>query len=414
MPIRLSCPECDQTVRLDDRFAGRRVKCPKCQATISVPDEEDERPAPRKRSRPERDEEEKPRGRSAPRGRDEEDDRPRKRASKSDPDDDRDRDEPGSKKSKKKQKKGGGLLLWLGLGGGAVLLLGGCVCGGVLLFVFGGFGGGSISAESKYFPDDCESLTSERTDQIRKTKFHEATVAQLGDLASKVTMHGVKVEDVERHTNAHGGGNNYVHIVTTKRAMTPAEIKEGLQNGLFKQVMEFTEEKVGPYVLYVQKGPGANSFCLPESRIVVVGPADSLRKILQRDKRPQLSASFEKAFAGADFSSSKVSIGAGKRAGAGGVAGLQQGRAFPDASCTETNYGSDHTSKVTFYFKDSAAAEDARKEAEESLKKEVPSGREAVKEARKNARVRTSGSTLIISTSVREETVIKDMKQLIK
>ena len=41
--------------------------------------------------------------------------------------------------------------------------------------------------------------------------------------------------------------------------------------------LEFTEEKVGAYVLYAQKG-GNQSFCIPESRIVVVGrPTPSAR-----------------------------------------------------------------------------------------------------------------------------------------
>jgi hypothetical protein len=195
--------------------------------------------------------------------------------------------------------------------------------------------------------------------------------------------------------------------------MTPDDVKDGLKNGLFKRPdMEFTEEKVGGYVLHVLKGPGDQSFCIPQSKIVLVGRADVLRKILERDKRPRLSPSFERAFSSADFGCSRVRIGAGKRAGAEGLAGLQQGRVFPEASCSEVDFGSDHATKLTLYFKTPAEAEAAGKEAEESLKKEIPSGSESMKEARQNARVRSSGSTLTISTRVREQTVIDEMKGL--
>lgn len=34
---RVNCPNCDSSVRFDDRHVGKRVKCPKCQQTLRLP-----------------------------------------------------------------------------------------------------------------------------------------------------------------------------------------------------------------------------------------------------------------------------------------------------------------------------------------------------------------------------------------
>src|SRR5262245_15397815 len=70
MPISIRCGACDKQLNIDDRFAGKKIKCPQCQAVLSVPgEEEEERPAPRRRDDVDR---------PSPRRRDD-DDRPRKR-----------------------------------------------------------------------------------------------------------------------------------------------------------------------------------------------------------------------------------------------------------------------------------------------------------------------------------------------
>lgn len=37
MPIRFACPRCEKTLKVDDRFAGRRAKCPNCRVPIEIP-----------------------------------------------------------------------------------------------------------------------------------------------------------------------------------------------------------------------------------------------------------------------------------------------------------------------------------------------------------------------------------------
>lgn len=37
MPIRFACPHCEKTLKVDDRFAGRRAKCPNCRVAIEIP-----------------------------------------------------------------------------------------------------------------------------------------------------------------------------------------------------------------------------------------------------------------------------------------------------------------------------------------------------------------------------------------
>lgn len=39
MPIRFACPRCEKTLKVDDRFAGRRAKCPNCRVPIEIPEQ---------------------------------------------------------------------------------------------------------------------------------------------------------------------------------------------------------------------------------------------------------------------------------------------------------------------------------------------------------------------------------------
>lgn len=38
MPIRFACPHCEKTLKVDDRFAGRRAKCPNCRESVEIPE----------------------------------------------------------------------------------------------------------------------------------------------------------------------------------------------------------------------------------------------------------------------------------------------------------------------------------------------------------------------------------------
>jgi predicted Zn finger-like uncharacterized protein len=42
MPISLTCPECESTLRVRDELAGKKVKCPRCAEVVRVPDGEEE------------------------------------------------------------------------------------------------------------------------------------------------------------------------------------------------------------------------------------------------------------------------------------------------------------------------------------------------------------------------------------
>lgn len=406
MPISIGCDDCGKQLTIHDRYAGKRIKCPKCETVIAVPaDDEDDRPAPRKRDGEREAIAEKPRGKTSPDRHEEVADRPaRKGASKGDRDD---FDDEPIVKSKKKPKKGGGLWLWLGLGGGgAVLLLGTCLCGGVLyslgLLPFGG----GVSAESKYFPSDVEFVSSDRVDQLRKTRLHEAQKAKIGKLIEGGRF-GLKEEEIDRSTTANAGTDS-VTIITANKSLKPEEIKEGMGKSPLGNVkVEFSEEKVGSHVLYVAKGLGPTSFCIPESKILLVGSAATLRKILERGKTPEMSENFKKAYSAADFSNARVSVSGSKKAG-GGLIGIGS-KVKPEASLLQVSYGSNITTKQVYYFKDSADAEEARKEAEESLQKEPIINSEMIKEMRKNASISKFGSTLTLSTYVREQTMIDEM-----
>jgi hypothetical protein len=464
MPISIGCSKCDKQLTIDDKFAGKRIKCPKCEGVISVPAaDEDDRPSRRGGG----DEiAEKPRGRSSPDRREEEDDRPSRRVSRDDRDDrdddrgrgrsaprDRDRDDYDddrrSRKDKeekggrdafafdddkgvvstksKKKKKGGKLWLWLGLGGGGVvLLLSTCVCGGVLWYfdLIPGLGG-SISAESKYFPDDVNSVSSTRVSQIRSTRLHKEGKGKGGMglvglfMMGGGELHGLREEEVDRITNATSSKGEQVTIITTTKSLKPDELKNALKPGGFgfggggmeQGGGEYIEEKAGGYSLFVRKNKGGGgiefSFCVPESRIIICGQADHLRKILRRDKKPELPETFRKAYNGADFSNSAVTVVGGQKGFGGGIGG-GKAKAEAEATCMQINYGSSMSIKVTAYFKDSETAERARREAEDEMKNEKVGNSDVLKELRRNARVSKSGSSVTVSTSVREETILNE------
>ena len=47
MPIRFPCDECDKPLKVNDKYAGKRVVCPACQAVVRVPEaEQEEKEAP--------------------------------------------------------------------------------------------------------------------------------------------------------------------------------------------------------------------------------------------------------------------------------------------------------------------------------------------------------------------------------
>lgn len=58
MPIRFACPECQKSLKVEERYVGKRLPCPGCSATITIPSPDSvatKEPAPRKQitSKPE-------------------------------------------------------------------------------------------------------------------------------------------------------------------------------------------------------------------------------------------------------------------------------------------------------------------------------------------------------------------------
>jgi hypothetical protein len=355
---------------------------------------------------------------------DEEDERPRKRQSRSaDADEDFDRDDPGPRRSKKEQKKGSGMLLWLGLGGGAVLLLGMGICAGVLYFVWGrGLFGPRLTTEMKYLPDNCVMVSTVRIDQMRKTRLYEAQKAKFKGLSGAGNLHGLKEEDVERVTTSNQTiGQGGVSIITTIKAVKAEEVKAGMEAPL-KNLggvglkRGFAEEKVGSYVLYkLDAGLMARAFCVPESKIVLVGAADELRKILQRDKKPEFSEGFQRAWSDADFSATWVVIIATITGGKPGGDKMAGGAQLPAATLTQLDYGTTVKVIIVSYYKDADDAEEGRKQVVEKLEKRgvttLGLGTESNKELKQNASVSRSGSKVTLTSSVKDQTMIDDFNR---
>jgi len=451
MPISLVCDDCEKQMKIADTFAGKKIKCPQCKSIISVPaaeaDEEEEettkpskaasktalttKPAVKK-GKPavaddDEDEDEKPAKKSSGKGSKKED-----FTFEDDDEEDKDDDEEDTKSKKKKKDKkkkkfagaGGGskkgLFIGLGVGGGVLGLVGVFL----LLAYFIGFwpfgaGGATINAEAKYFPDDVTSIDSTRTGEFRKTKYYQELKSALSGAEDKGELSGIKVEDIERTTHASGNDfKDHVTIISTKKAIKAEDIKAAFKSGQFTKDFDYTEETVGSYKLYVHKIKGFGgkeieggmAFCVPESHILLTGNPETLRKVLKRDKKPEMSAGMKKAFADASFSNTTVHVSSTKSLGILSASGKD--RTSQEGSCMMTDYGSSIKHKIIIYYKDTESAEKAKKDWEEDLKKEPLEQSESSREARKSASISRSGSTVTVTYSVKEQTAINDIKKI--
>ena len=77
----------------------------------------------------------------------------------------------------------------------------------------------------------------------------------------------------------------------------------------------------------------------------------------------------------------------------------------------QVDYGTTVDYKMVAFCRDSAAADEVLKDAEEDMKRESPSSSEADKERRRNAKLSKSGSTVKGTTSIKEQTLIDELNK---
>jgi hypothetical protein len=230
-------------------------------------------------------------------------------------------DQPAARPRKGKKKRRSRTMLFVGLG-----------CGGALLLLCMGVGAGvgvwwymssPISEELTYMPSNCEVLASIRLDQLLDSKAYKQVEQEVPMLKQAVAAGeaekeiGLKLSNVERIVvGGHlGGGDQPVVAVRTKQPVKAEDLVGKIKG------KSFTGSKVGSYTLYETPGGDGNAFCVAKSKLVLFGPASSLRSVLQRNKKPDLSPKLNAAVKEADFSSTIVIAAAAPKQGGGKPAG---------------------------------------------------------------------------------------------
>jgi predicted Zn finger-like uncharacterized protein len=443
MAIAFACPSCNARFEVNDTMAGKKCKCTRCGTQFLVPaatavarkpappaaangaddddrrrakrrtdDDEDDRPRAKRRSgddddddrarvksrrdddddrgRVKRrkddddDEDERPR---AKRGRhdddEDEDDRPRAKGRKYDDDDDEDDDRPRRRSRKRASKKG----LFIGIGVAAVLLIG---VGLIAYFMW--FSSSGPGAEIKYLPDNTQMVAKVQVKDLLASDAYKKLKGEFGDMMKggpanldDLEKHvGLKLNDIESvlvGADMTGGKENVSIVVKTTRSVKDSELLSNIKEG------KFTESKVGKYTMH-EKGDLA--FCVAESSVVVYAPPDVLKKVLKRDKDPDMSSTMKAAIKETDFGKTvsmamdlkavakEAGGGKGGRGGGGGFMGGLGGFGGMGGAADQLNGAeglsmtvsvkSDISAKIAVICKDSKTASDAAKQTNDGLK----------------------------------------------
>lgn len=296
MPIAFSCSGCAQVLRVADTMAGGKGKCPKCGAILRVPSASEAIPkAPPQAARP------KPRPAAADII--EEKALPRRRAETARDDDGTDAPEEATarprKASKNKKRKMAPALLYSLVGGGCFGLL--LLCSGFSALAWWYFSG-SVGDDLKYMPSNCQFIFSIRNAQLTQSEAFQELRREIpdvdrnmkGELGKEV---GFSNDDIEKMVVGVGATpKDVVILIQAKNAVEVNEIRAKIPNS------NYTEAKIGKYVVQESQTPAHPTFCVLDKKRVLFGEKDAVRAVLLRDKKPEFAANMQAALKQVDFS----------------------------------------------------------------------------------------------------------------
>jgi hypothetical protein len=210
----VTCPGCEEKVKVKDSAAGTKIRCPECGGTIKVPAAKNETSVaskPAKKPRPVDDDEESPPVKKSRKPADDEgDEKPKKKSRKADPDDEEDTEE------KPKKKSNTGMILGI-VGGGLLLVL--LLCVGVPI------GGWFLFMRSDDLPKNGIPIVKNDRPPEKKDKGGPAPVEiTFGMSGVKVERHGAQI-DVALDFNASNPRDDEVLGVYAHFPGDPAEPK---------------------------------------------------------------------------------------------------------------------------------------------------------------------------------------------
>lgn len=275
MPITFGCPGCAKQFKVPDEMAGRASRCTQCGTPLVVPGSPAAvavwQPAPQPVAPAMALAAPAPAAYEVV-----------------------DAAAPGSRRFQVSRK----MLIMGGAGVLGVVLLGAVVWGGYKLF----FGGSGLGDEVKYLPNNCQMIVAVRPEPILNSDAYKNIKKEVPTWEPEKDIEqlaGIPVSNMQQVIIgvSAGADNNQdaVFVIKTVKTVSADDIKSK-KTGITPQ-----ETKVRDITLYEVFG---QAWCLPDSKTVLIGKGDTLKKVLERDKPAELSDGLRGALKDADFSKS--------------------------------------------------------------------------------------------------------------
>jgi predicted Zn finger-like uncharacterized protein len=422
MPIAFACPHCAKPFRVADELAGKRSKCPSCGNTLMVPASaavQAPPPAPPPYVPP-------PAPVYAPPP------APVYAPPPPQPAYDVTGVPAAAPMAYQRPRAGSGKGKLVAILSLAVIGLGvvAAVGGGLVYYLVMGPTGPS-GDDLRYLPNNCQAVLSLRPEQILASKAFQDVKKEMPNGSDKDLEKSMEKEmgiPMANITSLVIGGRfdgeaDLAGIVHTNKAVTAADLLSNMKDA------KFTEEKVGNYTMHKKNVTygSKDCFCVVDSNLVVFcNNPDTLKKILERDKKAEMSEGMQAALNQIDTSKTlalavnvKDALAKRKSQGSGmGMMAMMDPTQMVDFDDVEglavnMNIGNDIQVTATAVCKDKASAEDVRKLADGLIVifKKVKAVPKDVQEMFATWDTASSGSKMTIKMTVKVEPMIKLAKE---
>ncbi|HVS39568.1 MAG TPA: hypothetical protein VMS17_28685, partial [Gemmataceae bacterium] len=261
------------------------------------------------------------------------------------------------------------------------------------------WGGGGASADLVYMPDNVQMVGQMHADQIMNSDALKQVYAAFPDLKKMVDENSSKSTGIDQNNvdrmyfgvaKVDGKSNTApaaIAVIHFKNSVKVEDIEKGMKQGASSPAnnafgmsvdYSFSDSKVGRYTVTEVKQtmtfkaqPGFNpppappttlyAFTMPDDKRVVMGSPEALKAVLNRDKKPDINATLQKAIDATDWNAT-IAFAANVKDGF--VIPPETAKTFPlpidkvDALSATIKVGSDVDVNVTAMCKDNQAATD--------------------------------------------------------
>ncbi len=271
----------------------------------------------------------------------------------------------------------------------------------------------------KFLPADAQIILSMKVDEMLNSSAWREVKKEMGEgdpFKDSEREFGLAVDKIDRITmgaSIKEGPDKGIVIVKTKKDVKIADITSTMKGAKFK------ETKVGKYTMQENESEWGHSVCAVDSKTIVLGPTKMLKTVLERDKKPEFSATMQAAMSKADFSKTvafAINVKDAIPPGALDKGGMPPGINLDleaiksiEGVAGHAKFSSDVSSSITAICKDSKGAEGVKKllEAGITLVKTFAGGEKDVADLLNAIKVGQSGSTVTASVTVRPSSFTK-------